>query len=485
MAIKLYNTLSREKEEVRPLHNEWVGLYTCGPTVYNYAHIGNLRTYIFEDILERALTYNGFKVKRVMNITDVGHLTSDADAGEDKLDREARAANKPVQEIARFYTRAFLDDLEKLNIKIPEIIAPATEFVQEQIAIIEELFKKGFAYDTGTAVYFDVGKFKNYGKLSGQPLSEKLTGARAEVVVDAEKRNAADFALWFKLAGRFKNHLLHWPSPWGEGFPGWHIECSAISKHFLGQPFDIHTGGVDHIGTHHTNEIAQSEAAYGVPLANVWMHGEYLIINEGRMGKSEGNFITLSDLINKGYHPLAFRYLVLNTHYRSKLNFTWEGLDAARSGLKNLYRSIYVMLLAVEKLEKPGFAIMPEENERKAAEFENQFLEGLNDDLNTPKSLAVIYKVIQRKDISGSERMNLLAKFDRILGLELAEKPKKSLKRYLETGGNAKKLAEEREEFRANQQFMQADDLRKQIDALGYEVDDTPHGPILWPRDLI
>lgn len=297
--IKLFNTLSRKKDDLKPIHSDWVGLYTCGPTVYNFAHIGNLRTYIFEDILERMLRYNGYTVKRVMNITDVGHLTGDSDAGNDKLDTAAREQKKSVEELAKFYTDAFLDDLKKLNILVPDILAPATHFIPDQIALIEKLFEKGFAYDTPTAVYFDVSKFKDYGKLSGQSLAEKMTGARGEVVVDAEKHNPADFALWFKLVGKFEHHLLHWPSPWGEGFPGWHIECSAISRHFLSQPFDIHTGGVDHIGTHHENEIAQSEAAFGVPLANIWVHGEHLLVNDGKMAKSEGNFLTLAELKKK------------------------------------------------------------------------------------------------------------------------------------------------------------------------------------------
>jgi cysteinyl-tRNA synthetase len=267
--ITLYNTLSRKKEPLKPIHPDWVGLYTCGPTVYNFAHIGNLRTYIFEDILERTLRVDGHAVRRVMNITDVGHLTGDTDAGDDKLETAAEAQKKSVEEIAQFYTDAFFEDLAKLNIIKPDIVAPASAYVREETALVQILLEKGFAYDTPKAVYFDVSKFPDYGALSGQSLAEKMTGARDEVVVDDDKRNPADFALWFKLEGKFKQHLLHWSSPWGEGFPGWHIECSAIARHFLGQPFDIHAGGIDLVGTHHTNEIAQSEAAYDVPLAQV------------------------------------------------------------------------------------------------------------------------------------------------------------------------------------------------------------------------
>ena len=256
--MKIYNTLSRKKETFKPIHKNRVGLYTCGPTVYNYAHIGNLRTYIFEDILERTLKYNGYGVRRVMNITNVGHLTSDADAGEDKIEKRAKTEKKTPSQIATFYTRAFLNDIRKLNIKRPLILAPATKYIKEQQALIKELFKKGYAYETPAAIYFDVTKFKGYGKLSGQSLKEKITTARKEVVKDPLKKSAADFVLWFKLVGRFKNHIQRWQSPWGKGFPGWHIECSAISRKFLGQPFDIHTSGVDHIGTHHENEIAHS-----------------------------------------------------------------------------------------------------------------------------------------------------------------------------------------------------------------------------------
>ena len=308
--IYLHNQLTKKKEPFKPIKKGGVGLYTCGPTVYNFAHIGNLRTYIFEDVLRRVLEYNGFKIKHVMNITDVGHLTSDADTGEDKLEKMAKIEKKSVWDIAGFYTKQFLKDINLLNVKKADILSPATKNIEEQITIIKRLFKNRFVYETRSAVYFDVSKFKNYTKLSRQKLSEKISGAREEVVVDVEKKNPQDFVLWFKLAGRFEHHIMRWDSPWGKGFPGWHIECSAISRKYLGQPFDIHTGGVDHINIHHTNEIAQSEGAYGKPLANFWVHGEFLLIDGARMGKSEGNFITLKKLIEKGYEPPAFRYLV-------------------------------------------------------------------------------------------------------------------------------------------------------------------------------
>ena len=460
--MKLYNTLSRKKEELKPIHDDWVGLYTCGPTVYNFAHIGNLRTYIFEDILQRTLEHNGYKVRRVMNITDVGHLTGDSDSGEEKMEKTAKAEKKSIQDIAQFYTDAFFKDLEKLNIKKPDIIAPATHYIGEQIALIQMLFERGFAYQTKSAIYFDVAKFPEYGKLSGQSLTEKMTGARGEVVLDQEKKNPADFALWFFLEGKFKNHVLHWPSSWGEGFPGWHIECSAISRHFLGQPFDIHTGGVDHIGTHHTNEIAQSEAAYGVPLANIWMHGEFLLINEGKMAKSEGNFLTLAELEKKGYSPLVFRYLVLGAHYRTKLNFTWESLDAARSGLENLYHHYLEVRNEDRKEEKRN-------DHGTLSAWQEKFDAALRDDLNTPQALAAMFDVIKDKDLSVKEKRVLFDSFDQTLGLDIARKAE-------EIPPHIAGKLKEYDEYRTNKQFVQSDALRKEIEALGYEVRDTENG---------
>lgn len=462
--------MSRGKDELQPIHDDWVGLYTCGPTVYNFQHIGNYRTYIFEDILQRALEYNGYEVRRVMNITDVGHLTGDTDEGEDKLDRVAQAEEKSVEEIAEFYTDEFLSDLPKLNIKKPDIIAPATKFIREQLAVIETLFERGFAYDTPGAVYFDVSKFKDYGKLSGQSLAEKMAsakvGAREEVVVDAEKRNAADFVLWFKLEGKFKNHLLHWPSPWGEGFPGWHIECSAISRHFLGQPFDIHTGGVDHIGTHHENEIAQSEGAFGAPFANIWMHGEHLLINDSKMAKSEADkFITLAELEKRGYDPLIFRYLVLGAHYRTQLNFTWESLDAARNGLENLYtRCLEVRDEARGEDEDPA--------PTDGAAWKTKFDDAINDDINTPKALSVFFEMLKDENVQAGTKWILVHEFDEVLGIGIVD-------RLAKTSSIAPEIGEkftQYQHFRSNKQFTHSDSLRKEIEALGYSVRDEKIG---------
>lgn len=454
--LKLYNSITHKLEIFKPIQDNQVGLYTCGPTVYNYVHIGNLRTYIFKDVLRRVLVYNGYKVNHVMNITDVGHLTSDADEGEDKLEKGAQREGKTVWEIADFYTKKFLEDIEALNILKADKLVKATDHITEQIEIVKILMDKGYAYDTPEAVYFDTNKFPNYSKLSGQKLEEKIVGARKEVVTKTAKKNPADFALWFKLVGKFKNHSMHWPSPWGEGFPGWHIECSAMSTKYLGQPFDIHTGGVDNIFPHHTNEIAQSEAAFEKPLANYWLHGEFLLINEGRMGKSEGNFIILKDIIEHDYNPLSFRYLVLTSHYRSKLNFTWESLDAAQNALHNLYEEI-------SAYEEPKVG---------CAEYEQNFLEAVNDDLDTPKALAVVWDLI-RSDYPGHAKLQSLLKFDQVLGLKLKQvwEESKAIPDVV------RRFIGEREEARRAKDFHKADELRKKVEAEGFIIEDLETGP--------
>ena len=464
--MQIWNTLSGKKEEFKPIKKNSVGLYTCGPTVYNYAHIGNLRTYIFEDVLQRTLEWNGYKVKRVMNITDVGHLTSDADEGEDKLEKEAKKEKRSVWDIAKYYTIAFLRDIDVLNIKRPKYIAPATKFIPDQIKLIQILFKNGYAYETAKAIYFDVSKFKEYTKLSHQKLSEKITAAREGVVSDENKRNPQDFVLWFKLVDHFKNHVMRWPSPWGEGFPGWHIECSAISTKFLGQPFDIHTGGVDHISVHHTDEIAQSEGAYKKPLARYWMHGEFLVINSERMGKSVGNFLTLETLRGKNIDPLAYRYLVLSTHYRSQLNFNWEAINGAMQAMKNLKREI-----AILKSAESG-----ENGHRKeAAAIRKRFADAVNDDLNTPQAIAILWKTVKDKVLTPKEKLSLIMDFDEVLGLAL-----KKIKKFASIPPKIRKLAEERELCRTHKQFVQSDALREKIRVLGYSIEDTPTGPFVY-----
>ena len=467
--LQLYNTLSRKKETFRPLQKNQVGLYTCGPTVYNFAHLGNLRTYVFEDILERTLLALGYRVTRVMNITDVGHLTNDSDEGEDKIEQEARKEKQDVLEIARKYTNAFLEDVKKLNIKVPKIIAPATKFVSQQQELIQKLFKNGLAYETENAVYFDVTQygFQKYLQLSRQPLEEKLTAARKEVVKDPGKKHPADFVVWFKIAGKFAHHILQWDSPWGKGFPGWHAECSAIARHFLGQPFDIHTGGIDLIAPHHTNEIAQSEGAYNKPLARFWLHGEFLVVDSGKMAKSQGNFLTLRELEARPLPPLAYRYFILGTHYRAPLNFSWDAVEAANHALQNIYKQVGRLIFDARQ------------SSAKAVRhtYEKEFLSALGDDLNTPRALAVLHALLRNVKLSPAQRLITAKKFDAVLQLSLIATARKRVRVPL-----AVRIARKQYKvFRRNQQFVQSDALRAHIHALGYVVEDTPNGPFVWP----
>jgi len=456
MTLKLYNTLSRQKETFRPLKDKKVGLYTCGPTVYLFAHVGNLRTYIFEDILKRVLEYNKYKVKHLMNITDVGHLTSESDSGEDKIEARAKKERKTAWQIAEFYTRAFKKDIKRLNIKYPNLWAKATDHIKEQIDLIKILEKKGFAYKIADGIYFNTSKLKDYGKLAGSKKRKLKVGARVKMV--AGKKNPTDFALW-KLTPKGVKRQMEWDSPWGKGFPGWHTECVAMAAKYLGVPFDIHCGGIDHISIHHTNEIAQSEAAFGKNLAVFWLHGDFLNIKEQRMGKSEGNLILVEDLIKKGFNPLTFRYLVLTSHYRQNLNFTWEGLKNAQSALNNFYRKLQEI--------KPDH----EEKHPPLEEYKKKFLSFINDDLNTPKALALMWEVIKNKKLSNQEKYKLIIEFDKIFGLDLnkIEKP--------EIPQEIKKLADEREKYRKEKQWEKADEIRKEIEKMGYQVEDTKQGP--------
>lgn len=474
MQLHLYNTLRRKKEIFKPLKKGFVGLYTCGPTVYDYAHIGNLRTYLFEDILRRTLQMHGYKVRHAMNITDVGHLAGDQDFAEDKIERRAAKEGKHPLEIAKLYENKFLSDLRELNILPPSKLLRASEAIPEQINLIKKLQKRGYIYTDELAVYFDTSLLSDYGKLSGQKLSEKRTGVRAEVVVDEQKRHPSDFALWFFLKGRYLNHILRWPSPWGEGFPGWHIECSAISRKLLGQPFDIHTGGVDHIGTHHTNEIAQSESAFGTSLARVWMHGEFLLIDAKRMGKSEGNLLTLDYIKEKGFSALDFRYLILIAHYRSKLNFIWDSLESARTARKELEEFVRDLLKNIKTgLKNKKITRQP------YAPVEKQFFAALADDLGTPKALGILWKFIRAYRKAKTRQKNPLAAYallldcDKILGLGL-----RGIK-LLQISNAIRQLVEKRESARKNKHWLEADSLREEIRRKGWNVNDTPEGPIV------
>ncbi|MBX4205118.1 MAG: cysteine--tRNA ligase [Candidatus Doudnabacteria bacterium] len=452
--LKLFNSLSRQIEEFKPISPDQVGFYACGPTVYDYAHIGNLRTMILSDLIRRSLEYNGFAVTHIMNITDVGHLSGDQDFAEDKMEKSAKTP-EDVMAIAEKFTQVFFDDLKALNILPADKYPKATHHIQEQVDLIGKLIEKGFAYESDEAVYFDVAKFPSYNQLTGQNLDDMLLGARQEVVRDPKKKNPIDFVLWFKAVGRYQNHIQRWPSPWGEGFPGWHIECSAMSAKYLGQPFDIHSGGVDLKFPHHTNEIAQSEAVSGVALAKYWIHGEFLLIDQGKMAKSEGNFLTLKSLVDKGFNPLAFRYLVLTSHYRSKLNFTWDSLTAAQNALNNLYSEVSTF----------------DPNGKTIPEYEQKFNDAINNDLETPQALATAWDLLKSEHES-ADKLATLIEFDKILGLKIQETWENSH----DVPDSVQKLVAEREQARKDKDFARSDELRKEIESQGYTLEDTLDG---------
>lgn len=455
--LKLYNTLSREKEEFHPLKGNLVTMYSCGPTVYNYAHIGNLRTYVFMDLLRRSLKFEGFKIKGVMNITDVGHLLNDSDDGEDKMEQAARKQNKSPYEIAAHYTDVFFKDIALLNINKPEIIAKATDHINDMLKYTVDLFNKGFAYETSDGIYFDISTFPEYGKLSRLNLDEQIAGARVEV--NNEKRHPADFALWKKADPK---HIMQWDSPWGKGYPGWHIECSAMSRKYLGVTLDIHTGGVDHIPIHHENEIAQSEALEGTKTVNFWMHGEFMLVDGGKMSKSLGNTYTVSQLAERGYNPLSFRYFCLNAHYRKKLNFTFEGLDAAQTSYTRLLEHVY----------KHKMSETPTAGE-VTTNYLNQFNAAIEDDINIPLALGILWTMM--KEPLSKDIYSLALKFDDILGLSLntATAPKEE---DIEIPSKVKNLLDERVTARQNKNWAESDRLRDEIAALGFSVLDSKDG---------
>ncbi|RJQ17377.1 cysteine--tRNA ligase [Candidatus Woesearchaeota archaeon] len=458
--IKLYNTLSRKKENFSPLHKGSAGMYCCGPTVYYYAHIGNLRTYIFSDLLRRMLLYNKLKVKQVMNVTDVGHLTSDADEGEDKMEKAARREQRSVWDIAKFYTDAFFKDTKKLNIMDPDITCKATEHIPEMIALIQKLEKNGYTYVAEGNVYYDITKFKDYGKLAKLQQDELKAGAR--IAVDENKKNPHDFVLWFTKS-KFQNHAMVWDSPWGKGYPGWHIECSAMSMKYLGEQFDMHCGGIDHIPVHHTNEIAQSEGATGKKSVNYWLHGEFLVLDKEKMAKSEGNILTISVLEEKGFDPLDFRYLCLNTHYRKQLQFNIEGLEGARNAFAALKRKI---------IELKEDASSKTKNITEDDKYKQQFLEAINDDVNIPQALAVLWTVLKDDDLSSDEKLALAFDFDNVFGLSLENIEEEKI----DVPEEIMELVEKRQQARKEKDFSLADKLRAMIEKKGYSLDDTPQG---------
>ena len=461
MNLHLYNSLTRKKEEFQPIIPGEVGLYTCGPTVYNYAHIGNLRTYIFEDILKRVLFYNGYHVKHVMNITDVGHLTGDRDMGEDKMEKGARREGKTAWEIAEYYTWAFKNDITRLNILEPNIWVKATDTIDDQIALIKLLEDKSFTYQTSDGIYFDTSKFKDYNKLSHQDIESLQEGARVER--NPEKRNPTDFALW-KFTPEAINRQMEWDSPWGMGFPGWHLECSAMSMKFLGEQLDIHCGGTDHIDVHHTNEIAQSEAATGKPFFNFWMHGAFLIIAGGKkMAKSEENFLTLENaLLTEGFNPLVYRFAAFQTHYRKPMEYSDESILAARNGLMHLQNQVRQL-----EADKSG------SDYRVNSEFKNRFLQAVNDDLNMPRALAAVQEMLKSR-IGDHEKHATILDFDRVLGLDLEQVDKPEI-----LPEDIQKMVDARQKARSEKDWAASDRLRDELQKLGYRVQDTKEGMTL------
>jgi len=456
MELKLFNSLTRTKEIFKPIAPPDVGLYTCGPTVYNYAHIGNLRTYIFEDILKRVLIYNGFKVKHVMNITDVGHLTGDRDMGEDKLEKGAQREGKSAWEIAAFYTEAFKEDLKHLNILTPSIWCKATDTIGEQIGLIRKLEQKGYTYGISDGIYFDTARFDHYNKLSNQNLEALEEGARVEK--NPEKRNATDFALW-KFSPPDVKRQMEWDSPWGVGFPGWHIECSAMSMKYLKHMLDIHCGGTDHIDVHHTNEIAQSEAATGKPFFNFWMHGAFLIIAGGKkMAKSEGNFLTLaSSFTEQNLDPLGYRFAAFQTHYRKPMEYSEEGIAAAQNGLQHLRNQ-------VRALTDAGPAT------RIDAPLKDKFRTAVNNDLNIPQALAVVQELL-KSELEPGVKLATVLDFDQVLGLDLHKIGDEQT-----LPDDIQALADARRNARQQKDWAKSDELRDRIQALGYVVQDLPQG---------
>ena len=464
MTVRLYNTMSRSVEDFVPIKDGEAGLYCCGPTVYNYAHIGNLRTYIFEDLLHRTLEMAGYKVRHVMNITDVGHLTGDGDDGEDKMSKSARESGRSVWDIAKFYTDAFFRDEADLNIIRPDVVCRATDHIQSMIGIIRRLEEGGHTYISGGNVYFSIDTIDDYGKLARLNLDELKEGARIEV--DSNKRNPKDFVLWFTNS-KFKDQVMVWPSPWGVGYPGWHIECSAMSSEYLGEHFDIHCGGIDAIPVHHTNEIAQSEAAFGhKPWVNYWCHGEFLLNDRGKMSKSDGGFLTLSVLKDRGYDPLDYRYFCLTGHYRSQLKFSFESLDQARSARETLVRRVAQFKASGEAAQQLS---------EKAQGYLEAFRQSMANDLKAPQALAVLWQAVRDQEIPDAEKLSLVLSMDSILGLSL-DRIAPAGAGDAEIPAEALQLLEERKSAKAARDWARADAIRDQLAAMGFKVLDTGAG---------
>lgn len=470
MTLKIYNTLNKKVEEFKELETGKVKMYACGPTVYNFAHIGNLRTYVFEDVLKKVLEYNGYKVTHMMNVTDVGHLQSDEDSGEDKMKLGAKRENKDVLELARFYEDAFISDLKKLNIKIPDIVTRATEHVEDMINSIKKLEEKGYTYIANGNVYFSIDKFPDYYKLANLNMKELKAGSR--IKVDEFKKNPFDFVLWF-VNSKYDNHILEWESPWGTGFPGWHMECAAMAIKYLGENIDIHCGGVDHIPVHHTNEIAEAEGALGHKWVNYWVHGEFLTLENEKMSKSSGEFLTLEKLIKDGFSPLDYRYYILQSKYRKSLAFSYERLMESKKSLESLKKKIAVVVDNVDKDEKI--------NDNLLDKYKIDFKECINDDLNLANAFTVLFNVLKDDKLNNSEKNILIEDFDKVFSLNLIEDKENYLDdekiKYIE------ELIKERNIARAKKQWEKSDKIRDILLKEHIELIDTKEGT-KWRRRI-
>ena len=473
MKLRFFNTMGRIVEDFKTIDTGVVKMYCCGPTVYNYAHIGNLRAYLFDDILRRTLEYAGYKVDHVVNITDVGHLTGDNDDGEDKMVKSSRESGKSVWDISKHFTEAFFKDIDNLNIVRPTVSPKATDHIQEMIDLIKRLEKKGYTYESAGNVYFDIDKFPDYGKLALRDRQDLTAGAR--VAVDPNKKNPHDFVLWFTNS-KFEDQAMQWDSPWGRGYPGWHLECSAMSMKYLGDQFDIHCGGIDHISIHHTNEIAQSEAATGKKWVNYWMHNEFLIMNKGKMAKSAGNFITLDSLIEDGFDPLDYRYFSLGGHYRSQLQFTVESLSSARKARENLFDR--VIQLKKDTDNNPAVKV-GELAENYIANFQDH----LSNDLNTPRALADLWLMLKDNKLNSGEKLFIVYDFDRIFGFELKNLSVPHDKKEDDPDPEIRNLIDLRTKARTEKDWGKADELRDLLFSKGFTIKDTSSGTE-WSKNV-
>lgn len=462
MSFYLYNTMTRNKEEFIPANKNKVGMYTCGPTVYNYAHIGNLRTYIFEDALKKSLEYVGYKVKHVMNVTDVGHLQSDGDEGEDKMALGASREHKTVWEIAKFYEDAFFEDCKKLNVKRPTVVCRATEHIEDMIKFVQKLEERGYTYESNGNVYFEIDKFEDYTKLANLSIDELEAGSRIEI--DPNKKNPLDFVLWFTNS-KFSNQIMQWDSPWGRGFPGWHLECSTMSIKYLGENIDIHCGGIDHIPVHHTNEIAQSEAALGHKWVNYWVHGEFLVLDGGKMSKSSGDFLTVSKLEEEGFSPLDYRYFCLQSKYRKQLVFSFESLKDAQNGYKALKKKIGTILTNIDETNNM--------NKELISGYQEKFKTQISDDLNIANAFTVLNEVIKDGELNNKEKAFLIEDFDKVFSLNLMTIEKEAIEVDEKLINH---LIEERNIARKEKNYKRSDEIRAQLLDMNIEVLDSKEG---------